>query len=170
MTESYYPEMPAPSLAAIRLIQKKLSEDPSYLSSPDCPYPEEFCDIFATPAVRAAPAGEEQRPAPPAVVGDKWAKLELESQELFDELKNYGDTLKDVEGGVDSTEKMAYFRTATALLEKIVSIHERAANLKNLHHFQETILGILEDLMPADKRTEFMNRIKAIMEAENGKA
>lgn len=94
--------------------------------------------------------------------GNKWHRLEKETAKLYNDLTTYSQNL-DMR---DNAERMSYFRTATSLLDKIVGIQERAANLKQINLFHETVLNIMEDILDAGQRTEVMNRLKAAINPE----
>jgi hypothetical protein len=72
------------------------------------------------------------------------------------ELKNYGKT----NAKSDQTERMAYFRTATSLLERLVTARERALGIKQIRDFQDTVLNIMEEVCTPDQRTDVMDRLR----------
>jgi hypothetical protein len=149
MSDRYYPTLDTDALAAIKLIARKLAEDPAYLLVDDCPYDEEVRKILQPQRVVASEAKSN------AVVLD----LETEAAALYKDLK---DTAKGLGDG-DSAEKMSYFRTATSLLERLITMRERASNLKQRNQFEDTVLSVLDELVPADKRTEFRNRMASFI-------
>ena len=56
---------------------------------------------------------------------------------------------------------MAFFRTATNLLEKIVAINERAIGLRQLADFQATIIEVLDHEVPAGDRTRIIELLRS---------
>lgn len=86
----------------------------------------------------------------------KWGRLEKESNNLFKMLTDFSGKLNEK----DNTETMAYFRTATSLLDKIVGIQERAANLKQISMFHDTVLSIMDDVLEPGQRTAVMERLR----------
>jgi hypothetical protein len=92
----------------------------------------------------------------------KWGRLEKESNKLFTMLTEFSNKLDSR----DNTETMAYFRTATSLLDKIVGIQERTANLKQISRFHDTVLIVLEDVLDASQRTQVMEQLKKSINPE----
>lgn len=147
----FFPPLPENAVFALDVILKRLAEDPYLLEEPDCPYTAEekaFLSKFVAEVSAIEEADEE--------TGNKWDRLERESNALFKALTETGQAL-DMK---DHTEKMAYFRTATSLLDKIVSIQERTANLRSIHKFHEMVLAIMEDTLDAGQRTTVMDRLQ----------
>ena len=145
----YYPEIPAGAVFAMDIILRSIEEQgASYLDG--SPYDAETLE-FLSRFVREESTEE-------LVLGDKWERLEAESNKLFKDLTDAGDQLTSD----DAAEMMSYFRTKTNLLEKIVSIQERAANLKKLHQFYGAVLTVMEDLMDADQRGIMLERLNAL--------
>jgi hypothetical protein len=147
------PQLPAGSAFALSLILQRLEEDPEFLDF--APYPAEDLEVLA--AFRPSSEDEE------VVTGEgKWSRLERESNNLFKLLTDFSKTLNNK----DSSETMAYFRTATSLMEKIISLQERTANLKQVSKFHDAVLLIMEDVMSPDQRTQVMDRLKSAMESD----
>lgn len=148
---SFFPPLPENAVFALDLILKRLAEDPEFLDDEDCPYTSEEKDFLSKFVAEISEVEEAE-----AELGNKWDRLERESNSLFKNLTETGATLQIK----DHTEKMAYFRTATSLLDKIVSIQERTANLRQIHKFHETVLNIMEDTLDAEQRTAVMERLQ----------
>jgi hypothetical protein len=85
--------------------------------------------------------------------------VEAEVVELFQLVKGYG---KAIGFDGEPSEMNVFFRVSAILLEKLVDLQERAANVKMVKEFQDTIIEIMED-MPPDIRAEFMRRLRAKM-------
>lgn len=150
----FYPPLPERAAWAVDIILQNMAQDPEYLAY--SPYSREELAILerltgGAAARRAADADEIE------VVGEgKWARLESESNKLFKSLTEFSSKLNER----DNAEQMAYFRTATSLLDKIVNIQERAANLKQISMFHDTVLRVMEDVLDAGQRTEVMTQLK----------
>lgn len=141
-----YPNLSPLTFASLKLIKQHLQEDPSYLEHPSCPYEADIKSFFDGIVPR--------KDASKTKSDDKDISIELNV--LYDELTDFKDRL----GVEDVAEQMSYFRTRTALLEKILALKERAAGLSEIAVFQEIVLGILDDLMTPDQRTDFAKRLK----------
>lgn len=160
-----YPIVDAKSLVPLHVIRSELTLDPGYLNHPECPYPAEIREILGLLAPNLTVLGEKtQETAKKSVFlglhGDKWATLEKEANQLYDDLRNFSDKI----GDNDISERMTYFRTATALLEKIVAINERAVGLKHIHDFQQTVLAVFEEELTPDQRTSVIERLKGVID------
>lgn len=143
MSERYYPAVDADAWWALEIVIQNAAEDPDYLFSDDCPYPGWFRDRFGT-ARLTEPTDEED------------LDLAGESTRLFRELKD----AKDGFTSNDHAEKMAYFRTSTSLLEKLVSMAERAHNVKQISRFYQEVLDIMDQVLDEDQREAVRTRLK----------
>lgn len=141
-----YPSLLPLTFASLKLIKQHIQADPEYLSHPDCPYDDDIKSFFDgfTPKGGVPKEGTDAR------------DVSTELNVLYDELIEFKDHL----GVEDVAERMSYFRTRTALIEKILTLKERAAGLSEISVFQEIVLGILDDLMTPDQRTDFAHRLK----------
>ena len=151
-----YHELPPRMLALLWVIKGELESDPNYLTAPECPYGPELVDLLSG----LAPQKVVQAPvvAPPkADKADKWDTLEEETADLFKELKNYVVKLNEE----DTAEHMAYFRTATALTEKLISLRERAYGTRQVQEFIRSVLGVFDEELAPDVRTRVMDRLRS---------
>jgi|SRR5688500_340332 len=88
---------------------------------------------------------------------DPWEMLYEESKNLFFSLK-----AANLKGSGDVNEQNSYFRTATALLEKLVSLQERAKGLKEIGEFQRTVMEVMDSVLTANQRALVMERFNTI--------
>ena len=153
------PALPPGAAEKLEVILQCMDADPDFLEL--CPYPAEDIAVLRRFEAPAAAAVEEEEDAPEET--NKWGRLERESNKLFKMLTDFSSKLDSK----DNAETMAYFRTATSLLDKIVGIQERAANLKQINLFHETVLTVMEDVLDAGQRTEVMSRLKASIKPES---
>jgi hypothetical protein len=155
MTE-YPPELPPGAAFNLDPIIQRMVEDPTFLSH--CPYSEEDKAVLRKLESQIEQIEEEAELGP----DDKWSRLEKESNALFKSLTEMGTTLTSR----DNTEQMAYFRTATSLLDKIVGIQERTANLKQISRFHDTVLMVMEDVLDAGQRTKVLDQLRKSINPE----
>lgn len=153
---AYYPELKNPtSLAsALKLIARKLKEDPNFLLDPECPYPDELIECLQDTLVVVQIKADE----PEAVPINSTIDIEVEATTLFHEMKVFK---KDLDKS-DVTERAAMFRTLTSLMEKIIGIKERASALKNFGQFQDIILELIDGYLDPKQRTELTDRLKKL--------
>lgn len=139
--EVYYPPLSEETIWSLGILKEQLDSNPDYLSSPDCPYGETVVGLLGD---RMAIEVEE--------VGD--VDLEEEAKALFKSLKESSLEM----GKGETTEKMAYFRTATSLMEKLISFQERAHNIKQVGTFYRTVMVVLEEFLTPDQITAVRGR------------
>lgn len=158
MNMNYYPDFDPSWLLPVRLAFESMTADPLWLEREDCPYDgatiEALRGLWAK--FRAKPEAVETARSNLASASDKWTQLSDEMFSLFDELKNF--SARDIAED-DVKEKMAYFRTATALLEKITGLAERAHNVKTVSDFRSRILQVFDEILTPEQRTSAMEKL-----------
>lgn len=153
---TFYPQIDEESLWALDVIRQHVEQDPDYLKN--APYPSKVV-ITLTKLVKP----RHERPVIEVTeTRSKWDILEIETQDLYDKLKETSETLSID----DHSERMSYFRTATSLLDKLVGLQERAMGLKRVHQFQQSVLDIMEDVLDPGQRTEVMEKLKRSIEED----
>jgi hypothetical protein len=151
----YYPELKNPkSLAsALKLIARKLREDPNFLSGPECPYPLELVECLQdTLVVKQINIVEE------AIDLNVTIDTELEATTLFHEMKVFK---KDLAKS-DVNERAAMFRTMTSLMDKILNIKERSSTLKSFAAFEQIMLDTIDSYLEPKERTDLFDRLKKL--------
>lgn len=147
MSDRFYPEIGDDAWWGIEIILQNVTEDPGYLEGADCPYPAWFKDHFSQ---SEGLVGEDDG-------GD--LDLEYESGRLFKELKEAKDNFQVN----DHAERMAYFRTSTQLMERMVAMRERAHNVKQISRFYGAVLEIMDQILDEDQREEVRSRLKDLI-------
>jgi hypothetical protein len=168
--ERFYPDIEALGvdvLMPVRVAIEQMCDDPLWLERPECPYGTDVSEAlralmtvvrkrFREAAGGAGGGGAGVSPrAPRTANGNKWEELQAEAAALYEELavfKRDADAMGD--GGMDVKEKLAYFRTATQLLDKLVALGERAANLRRVSDFQERVLRVFDVVLTPAQRTQ----------------
>jgi hypothetical protein len=155
----YYPDIDIQALLLMIELQK---QDPDYIRGSD--YGPEIEGLFlGLTEGSGVGAGAGLAGLPMSTEGmSKWDRLEYESNELFEALTQAGKGL----AARDNAEKMAYFRVAASLLEKIVAIQERALNLKKLATFQQIVLSVMDDVLTGDQRLQVRARLEEAARGE----
>lgn len=160
MQTYHYPKLPEGAAFAVELILRVAAENPDFYDN--CPYDLKDIDLLKRMS-GMAPAWMQDDPEEEDFDdGDKWGKLERQTKRLFDALLAEQQSL----GTKDNAEKMSFFRTATSLLEKLVGIQERAANLRQIHQFHNTVMQIMDDVLDEGQRTEVRRRLQAAIKPE----
>jgi hypothetical protein len=152
-----YPRITDDMLMPFQVVMRHLKADPKYLEHSDCPYSSKIKQFLTKRAVDLAEIEEKSS----IFDGNdsKFDVIEAESAALYQKLKTFGANLNET----DVSEQGQYFRVATSLLEKIVSINERAANLRNTQQFQSAILTVIEDTLDPTQRTAVMDRLRTLI-------
>lgn len=169
MSDYHYPHIDDLVGWALQTVLTLASEDSAYLRDPLCPYDERVKRIINDAVsfrqgwqVMKDQEGENKEgseSSTPVSEDEIDNTLAEDLHSVFQELKNYGKTI----GKSDQTERMAYFRTATSLLERLVTARERALGVKQIKDFQDTVLTIMEDSLTPDQRTEVMDRLRSAL-------
>lgn len=152
----YYPTLDPQTMKNISVIQKLAAEHPSYWLT--APYSGEIQLQLEGMFFRkkaSEKADKEEAELPINDDRESWQFLYEESRNLYINLKNAKPT------GDDPAAQMGYFRTATSLLEKLLSMSERANNLKQVSDFYALVMDIMEGVMSPTQRTEVMERLQA---------
>lgn len=152
-----YPRITEDMLMPFQVVMRHLKADPKYLDHSDCPYPAKIKQFLVKKAVDLAEIDEKSS----IFEGNdsKFDVIEAESAALYQKLKTFGSNLDET----DVSEQAQYFRVASTLLEKIVSINERASALRNLQQFQSAVLTIVEDTLDPTQRTAVMDRLRSML-------
>lgn len=142
---SFYPPISSNAIWAMDVILKKVRENSDYLDDPNCDYPAEDKALIRG-MTNEGSTGKE------LITFD----IDEEIEALFHQLK---DTHAELGQG-DTAEKMSYFRTATSLLDKILTARERAINIRQLNGFYSTVLRVMEDHLDVDGRTAVIEELR----------
>lgn len=151
-----YPDVSVQQMRLVEVMRRLHKEHPDYFLNPACPYPIEIERYFR--AWFDAPLGTtevtEDVRAERLTGEDKWDALYREVVELYASLKNAKPS------GGDSAESMAYFRTATGLLDKLVSHQERCLGIKQVQEFHTAVMEVMESVLSEDQRNTVMAQLK----------
>lgn len=160
--DRYYPDLESLGLdffLPMRVLIQQMINDPLYLERPECPYGDDTrealrqLELMWKVAGRAREAKGRERVREERTGVEKYEELTREAQDLYADLVELRSTI-ETEG--DVKEKLAFFRTATALLDKLVALGERSANLKNISEYQARVLTVFEQVMDGEQRTRAM--------------
>lgn len=149
----YYPTLNEKDL---KLISKLMKDNPDYLTHPDCPYSE------TTKILLGGPTDLDH------LVSDINDDFDVESfkdpeyllsqvVQIYNRLEASGQEMRNSESASDKT---AYFRLSTSLMEKLISMQERVYNMSEIKYFKEKILQIMEEEISTDDRSNIIERIK----------
>lgn len=157
--DRYYPTIREEHILPLNVVLRNLEGDPDYLDDPECPYSETIKNFFRRQMAAVSDEVED------LFAGDEPKEVTLDRQveKLVNDLEAFSKTL----GKQDHSEKLAYFKAKTILLEKLVSMRERLLNLKELHEFKTRILVFLDEVCTKDQITDLMKRLDGVFGVNN---
>lgn len=172
---SNYPTLRLGVLQGIAALKASVDADPGVLRRPECPYDNDTIDLLeklfkpveveriVEVEVTKPQRGKVGRPRKNAggeVTDDDAAELEEEAKACLTELRAMGRTMEGEMKSLDTKTKLDIIRAKTTLMEKLVSIRERFSSVREVAGFQQTVISILDDLIPEERRDEFLKRLE----------
>lgn len=152
MEQTHYPVV---NERNIPLILTLYEANPDYFKSPDCPYTETTKSLFTgTAKVFDLQSHNDIKP-----LDDDDTIIQINM--VYQQLMAYG---TEAQRSDNATDKNMYFRVATSLLEKLVSIKEKMSNLKNINNFIGAVLQVMDEVLTPDQRGAVMERFKEYKE------
>jgi len=133
----------------LRQISQLYEYNPNLFNRPDCPYSDFIKQLFC---------GELKTndfDSHAADMSDD--ELTANINDLHKRLTDYWEDVKDSD---KSADKNTYFRLSVTLMEKLVSLKEKMQNLRSVDQFMASVMGIMDDILNADQRTEVMTRLE----------
>lgn len=158
---AFYPTIRDEAIMSLNVVVQNMEKDAEYLDSPDCPYSDTVKAFFRR---KIGVVSEGSIDLFVLEEGETdLDKLEEQIMAVINDLEDFGRKLTVA----DSTDKMGYFRTKTALIEKLVNMRERVFTIKEINDFKSTILSFMDEVLTKDQITDFMRRIDGIMGTKN---
>lgn len=142
---SVAPQLDEKMIWTLGVIARGLAGDPSYLEGSD--YPAEIQAMLKPRFIDR-----------PFVASD----IDVEALDVPSEIEKLFRDLKETREGFatnDSSEKIAYFRIAVSLLEKLVNLNERANNVRRIGNFHNTVLAVLTEFLEPTVITKVRTRL-----------
>lgn len=137
--DDYLPDFEQDVLDGLQILRMRAVEDPDSIR--EVGYPDFLVNMLI-------PMGSVEEE-------DTEVDLEKESQKLYRELQD----AKENFGIDDHSERIAYFRVSTQLMEKLVALRERAHNIKQISQFYRAVMGIFEEMLEPGQITEVRDRL-----------
>ena len=151
MSIDFWPELSEDMLLPFKLIRTRLQEDPNCLQNFDCPYDSdvtEFLQFFASDSSSDVNLDGDTD----LEVGD----VGEEAAKIYKEIRAFSKSLDKK----NTSEFMAAYRTTTSLLEKLLTIQEKAANVKDIKDFEARVFKVIDDVLTPDQRTLVMDLLR----------
>lgn len=141
-----FPTITDATLVPFRALQVQLADDPLLFKRSDCPYPTHISafllDILDKKERRVSEYSDND--------------LIQETIDLYDEVKRAGMS----SGSVDPKDKMSILKTSADLLNKLVTLRERAMNVRDMSDFQRKVVECLEAVVTPAQRSEFLEKME----------
>jgi hypothetical protein len=145
MSKPHYPNITDAFLTPIRAIEVQTATFPDILDRPECPYSPEvksFLRKLFSIEKASAPAKE------------------YSEDELVGEISALYEELKGVDVKADPKDMISLLKARGDLLTKLVTQKEKALNIRDVAHFQRTVVEVLEHIVSPAQRNEFLERLK----------
>lgn len=160
---SHYPPIPATLTTQLEAVALFMENDPSYLMNPDCPYPEKlkgFLRKLVGPVLTAEDIAEGSVFTPDQDTGQQLDSFMAEVQSTINSMKNLA---SDMTGNtVDIGDKMTFLKNYAPLLERFLSMQEKAGGLKQMFDFQAVVTSVMDEVLDKDGRLDFKNRLRQV--------
>lgn len=148
----FYPKLPSDIGMSLNLLVQFTSKDPAYLNAKECTYDDTLKGLIRQ------------------LVDVKTGVVEYSEEELNVDNINLDSqivkTLLDLDqmsqqiGKLEPNEKLALFKTRTALIEKLISMQERVRNLREVNAFRGVVMEAMDRVMTKDQVSDFMSNLK----------
>lgn len=165
-----YPTIKATDLPKLVSIVEQAAADPKYLDPASCPYDEksinnikrilEVCSTIGQYAVERGPParGKVGRPTKgPSIPIDEVEREVDEIRKELADLKVDGQTM-------ETSDRIQVIKTRAALIERVIGMKERIADVKRYHSFVQTVIGIMEQHLSPKERETVLEELKQHVE------
>lgn len=154
MSDNFYPNLDELTIAKIMAIYEG---NPLYFDDPNCPYNHETKSFFkGTSRVHDFDThNNSELPDTDSVVS--------QLNGLINQLKSWGDEVTRGNAEDSSSDRNTYFRIYSGLIEKIITMKEKATNIKMYEQFISVVLDIMDKEMDADQRNRAMLRLEPLV-------
>jgi hypothetical protein len=143
---TYYPTLDIETLRNLEVVRALAKEQPTYFDG--SPYSPEVERLVKAAEPLAGPSGKDCDETSEAI--DALAEV----TSTFKQLTNHKPDKED------AAQLMGYFRTRTALLEKLIELEARGKNQKDISEFYTEVLRILEEVCSPTQIAQFSDRLK----------
>lgn len=148
-----YPNIPSDIERRLEAVKLVSVDDPDYFRDPACPYPwlaQYMKRETSEDRIRLFNEHQDAEEASETVIGEIQATIE--------EMKGLERELSDA----DASDRLAFYKAKTAMLEKWTSLKEKLINMKWMSDFQKRVIAIMEEVMDKDQQQEMKRRLKGL--------
>lgn len=143
-----YPPLTDVSLVPFRAIEAQLKQFPDLLDRPDCPY---------NPSVKSFLrrfAGETPIAIPEEGAMDD-DDLVTETAALYRRIQTTSQSTQ----ATDAKDQAQIFKILADLLGKLITLREKAMNVRSMSQFQRSVIEVLETVVTPAQRSEFIEKL-----------
>lgn len=161
-----YPEITNLKIIPFKMLYGALKEHPDLLDRPECPYTTDvktFLKAIMLREVKApvelqanTPNDDEELDIMEGLGSEEFDQVDVKLKKLIAQLEKVANSLKIG----DTNEQIQVAKTQAQLFDRLLQMRERAMNLKTIAEFQEMILKIMDEEIPAEIRTAIMARVR----------
>lgn len=158
---AHYPPLPSTLTTQLEAVALFMENDPSYLLNPACPYPDKLKALLKK---LIGPVLTEEDLAEGSVFkagqdgGEQIDSFMAEVQATINSMK----TLAAEMATSDISDRMTFLKNYAPLLERFLSMKEKAAGLKQMFDFQAVVTSVMDEVLDKDGRLDFKNRLRQV--------
>lgn len=162
MSDRTYPPLPQALGMQLEAVRMQMEFDPAYLLQPECPYSEQL-KAFLRQLVTPVRKGRDDM-VTAVFKADQDDDQQVNS--LLDEVAAAINSMKALQKdmdseGVDTSDRLTFFKNYSSMMERFLSLKEKAAGMKQLYEFQRIVIQTMEQVLDKDQVLEFKNKLKA---------
>lgn len=157
-----YPGLSEDVILTLKLVKAGMDQyGEDYLDDAECPYPE-ATKKFLRGLLVGVGGGVGVGVEDVANIFDGEDVVEVEVLDVqIQKILSRMDAMEKELGGMEPNERLNFFKTRTALMEKLITLREKTENLRMLSEFKAVVVSVLEDVCDADQIGEFRKRLGA---------
>lgn len=151
-----YPGLSEDVVLTLKLVKAGMDQyGDDYFDDAECPYSEATKKFLRGFLVKGIGGVEDVENI---FVGEDVVEVEVLDVQIQKILSRM-DAMEKELGGMEPNERLNFFKTRTALMEKLINMREKTENLRMLSEFKAVVVSVLEDVCDADQINEFRRRL-----------
>lgn len=150
--DAFYPPLNSGAVKAILTIRDQMQSNPKFLDN--SPYPM----TVQTDLKNLLENSGSDTLILPILTEDDIKDLDAEKEvsTLFLNLRNF----EKLATSLEPNDRLAIFRVSTSLMEKLIALKEKSADLKMYLKFKETVIAAVTKYLSQEQLSEFMEMIQ----------
>jgi hypothetical protein len=148
----HYPTIDDAMLTPFRVLRVLIQANPDLFERPDCPYTPDQRMLLQAMIKGGA---EAARTSFLAGADDPYEALQEQIALTLEDIRDLEKTLS----ALDQRDKVQFLKAKPGLLEKLIELQERSANMKTLSDFMRRVYRFIDKEMDADQRTKLVEAV-----------